>query len=294
MNKEQIYLEWTNKDYGIDTNPGHTPEIQNRPRESENSILFLVEYLLGLGMKSQITYKELMWFRTAVKKIESYRLDVDGNEVKIKGLYDRGGKESLWKDKETIRHISHDNMTAIFFFSKFLNTEFHLEIFNYGKKNFWRYDNRSPENPSWKRFLHPRDLISFCVYGGTGAYLLLGRACLPLLSSIQILSCLKKYKVRPSLGECFQRLTKERKWPKRIKHIHTDGKILMAIRCLCTMEKSLWSRVTFKICYLILKWRFQTDRPLEYLAFLYFKHPEHPVKQSWEGIDGVIKTRFSI
>ena len=62
---------------------------------------------------------------------------------------------------EDWHHQSHDNLTGMSVFSVLYGHKWHEGIWHYAKQNKFRYDNVFPENPSWKRILHPRDIIFY-------------------------------------------------------------------------------------------------------------------------------------
>jgi len=277
--KEYVYQKWLNKDWGLDLHEFPESTIRpNRPRASENSILFLVEYLIGVHMRGKFSERDRKLFISAVKAIESH----DGSGGKIKGLYDRGSEESLLS-KDKIRTISHDNLTAIASFSFLIGENFHKDIYEHGKRNFWRFDNVYPENPRLSRVLHPRDILFISLVGGGCIARNIARFSLPILCLIQILSCIKTYKIRPKLHERIGNFFRTGKWEEGRRIIHTDGKILTFVRTYSVlMRKNYWFLSWGGyLCHLILKDKFGKNY-LHRMFEIYFKDDGHPVRHVFQ------------
>jgi hypothetical protein len=180
----------------------------------------------------------------------------------IEGLYDRGAKESLlarFSDKlDELRVISHDNLTAIAAFSYLHDLPFAKDIYKFGMKKFWFYDNAYPDEPrlyfkkhdgkpstSWK--MHPRDWAYWSLCGGNT---FLWVVLFPLFLFSQITTCMTEP------GE-------------------TSGKLLMFVRMECAYKKSKLVRFTRWICYKMMR-KMYGENWLNEIMKIYFHQPGQP------------------
>lgn len=176
-------------------------------------------------------------------------------------------------------HWSHDNDTPVKGISYLEGFDIHQDIL-----------------PDWKERPHPRDLIFY-------AYLRKAWWSYPLIWVVlvaQIFSCLKTYKIRPTLYKRIKLRLQKGKWPHTRKMLHTDGKLLTWVRCQCTMHDSFTMRLSWKITNWILKNKYKKEKIDEKLwkpeyeglhhwsviFAIYFKHPEHPNRVSARQIYG--------
>jgi len=209
--------------------------INSRPDEenAESSLLWTVEnYFLGRPQTS----------------LETLKAAIDKCEIS-KGIYDQNPSRSL---PEADKYMSHDQLTAICALTYKEGLYAHRYIWDEIVRQGGRYDNINPENPSWSRFLHPRDLIYY-------AYLnknILGYLLLPILFVIMTLSCLSTWK------------DKER------TIIVTDGKLLAWVRCQAVMKNSLIWRIFYAFITTIIRKKFKNG--WEGVFNTYFYYPNHP------------------
>src|ERR1051325_1950291 len=103
-NRNMIDTVWVDDSHGLSLNEGPHPH-----RDNENGVLFYLEYILLKEAQGQDISDDVAEFKHIVENIRTY----DGDSTRLLGLYDRGAGESLNPDKDSIRMISHDNLTAI-------------------------------------------------------------------------------------------------------------------------------------------------------------------------------------
>ena len=246
---------WINDSHGLEL----TPDINTGKRGNENGILFLAEYYLMKHLKGTLTTKDISRFSNIVKRLEAY----DKNEEQIKGLYDRGAEESLIARKEgtqdTLRLVSHDNLTAIAAFSFLFDLPHGKEILSYGLNNFFRWDNAYPEKPrtiyrnskgrlSTSLQIHPRDLAYWSLCGNGGKLWLF---FFPIFFFSQVVSCI------PDISK------------------ETSGKVLMFLRMEGGSKKSKLIRFTKWVCYGILRHKYGKNW-LGKTMKIYFHQKDHP------------------
>jgi len=250
--------KWLSNYHGMELEP----IAKDDSRYNENGVLFFSEYLILKYISNELSHSDIAKFKIIVENITSF----DKNHSKIKGLYDRGASESLSKDKDSIRKISHDNITAISSMSKLLESEglsYHIDIARYGFKNLMRYDNSSPDSPrslfkrpykdsyKWDTSiqLHPRDWFLWLTNGGYKfAWIFF-----PIFFLANILACLGSEKETSGKWLVFVRLETGSKWSK-----------------LIGLNK--------KICYWILRKKYGS-KWLNKIAEIYFwQKPENPIR----------------
>lgn len=160
----------------------------------ENSLLFSGLHLILLKLNKLPYEKELQDY---IKYVELCRVGP--------GLFNQTptpGPNSIYS--------SHDSLTGLICVSKVFGLSYHTEIWKTIKKQWLRYDNVNPDSPSWKRIMHPRDII----FWGICADSLICKLLFPILFIIQAVASIQKYKYRND----------NKIWK-------TDGKILTWLRC---------------------------------------------------------------
>jgi hypothetical protein len=179
------------------------------------------------------------------------------------GIYNRYDNEIA-----PTNDISHDNMTAIAVISHELGLQHHVDIYKYGKRYLFRYDNLNPTNPRWSRIFDPRDwaLHSLLNKG------YLGYVLMPYFYTTQLFTCAKKFDVRPQWWK---------RWflkaPGYNKYLAVSGKQMAFIR-LMSLRKTWHGKLAFDICTKLVNnsvggWKVVFDT--------YYKNDNHPVRNLW-------------
>lgn len=248
--------KWISNYHGMELEP----IAEENRRYNENGILFYSELLILKYIKGKLTHSDIAQFQIIVENITAY--DKDAN--KIKGLYDRGAGESLSPKKDSIRLISHDNLTAISALSRLLEKEglsYHKDIAKHGLKWQMRYDNAYPNKPRWTYLkqhngkkgtslqLHPRDWFYWLSNGGYR----IAWVFFPIFFMANIVTCFTPYK-------------------------ETSGKWLMFVRLECGSKWSKLMMLNKKICYYILRKKYGKDW-LNKIAKIYFwQRDDNPIR----------------
>jgi hypothetical protein len=265
MFNEESYID---PSCGLELDPDTIPN----QRQNENAILFLTLYYFLKQINSDLDYRDLDTYRQIIDNIRTY----GDSGLQIAGLYDRGAGESLNSNKDSIRTISHDNLTAIACFSKlmeFYDFREHKDIKNHGEQSLWRFDNAYPGKPRWSRIQHPRDIIFWSYLGKS----LWAKPLIwyPMLECI--LACWSVSVTKPDLFTKMITWMKTREWPQsKTILLETSGKLLAFVRLYVVKDK-WWGRLTWKICtYLINK---RAKRTWAEIFHWYFSNTDHPINQ---------------
>lgn len=254
--------EYINSYHGLELEPG----FEEGTRDNENGILFLVEYYILKHIKGKLTRSDIAQFQIIVENITAFAQQ--GN--KIKGLYDRGAGESLSFEKDKIRKISHDNLTAISAFSRLFEhegLEYHKDIAKHGLKWQMRYDNAYPSKPRWffkkpdgrkdtSFQWHPRDWFLWLTNGGYKfAWIFF-----PIFFMANIITCLT---------------------PKG----ETSGKWLMFVRLEAGSRHSKLMLLNKKICYFIMGRKYGA-KWIDKISTIYFwQKPDSPIRTSTKDLE---------
>lgn len=234
---------WINYTQGLELEPDKNVGYDTT---SENAILFYVEYLILKDTLGELTPSDLITFQKICDNLRTYK----NLSTRYEGLFDRREGESIRIDKEILRPISHDNLTAISSGSVRWNMRQCERIAEYGIKKQFRYDNAYPESPRWKRMMfHPRDWF-YWLYNGKGKYRALSYMFYPVF-----------------LGAAL--------WSAKAPKEKTSGKLLCFTRLFGRREPIL--RFTWFLTRAVLKWR-HGDTWLTDITTTYFRHPEHPIR----------------
>jgi len=244
-------------------------------RDNENGILFYCEYLFLKNSLNILTQEDKIRFNTIVRNLRTYRND----GTRLLGLFDRGAKESFYLDPEDRNEISHDNITAIAAFSARFNLPYHRYIFLHGKENQWRFDNAYPDKPRWSRLQHPRDIIYYSMLGGGRLAKSIAWCFMWFFYLTQIISCAKRWHVRPSLFHRVRTFLFPKKYPDsgyRAKHYANSGKLMAYVRMYPLRKHSAVARLVWKLCVWLV------DRHklggYAYVFESYFHNKQHPVR----------------
>lgn len=170
-------------------------------------------------------------------------------------------------------YMSHDQLTTFMnmFYGMKLNNEY-KEIWEEIKKQKFRYDNINPNKPSWKRILHPRDIIYYAYLNKS----ILGYLGFPFLFFSAIYSCFKKYKTKPTLLNKIKHFIKTREWlDYSFQELSTSGKMLWWTRFkTCEKKNRKLMKITEIICNYIIKKKF--IRGWKEIFQIYFPIENHP------------------
>lgn len=119
MDEDHLYIERPNQSDG--------PETGNGIRE--RCVLEMLSH-----KKRESKQEHMMDFMQTIRSCE-----VEINKVPIRGLYNRGPRKL--GDK-----AAHDDRRCLSAVSSVLNLPFAREIYDYGKRNFWSFNNLNPNH----------------------------------------------------------------------------------------------------------------------------------------------------
>lgn len=156
---------WFDERWGMNLHPG--PHVMN---DNENGVLFMAENFIFKEAKGILTKEDIDFYAKTVKNLETYGKD---GVTRIKGMYDKAANDSIvYKPRERIAVITHDNITAISAFSKRHNLPFAKDINHYGMRNFFILDNIQPWAPRFERIQWWSDVSFWMFCGNNPLYLL--------------------------------------------------------------------------------------------------------------------------
>lgn len=261
---------WINPYHGLELHPN----FKEGERGNENGILFLVEYYFLKALLGKLKLCDVAQFELIVNALQTY----DSSGKQIPGLYDRGAGESLTIPPEKRRTISRDNLLAIGSFSDYTDLKYADDIYKYGMKNSWRFDNVQPEDPRWARFMwNIPDIFAMCFYAKKTMARIIGYLGLWSVYASNLYSVLTKYKVRPAWYQKIEMWFKGEKIPETRKDIDTSGPWLVFMKMFPLVKRGLWSsRIMWKLYTWILNR--QHKEGWKFVADYYFKNPEHPCR----------------
>lgn len=230
---------WVDMSSGLSLDEG-----PHATRDNENGVLFYLEYILLKEAKGQDITDDVAAFKQIVQNIS-----VPGHP----GLYDRGAGESSNPDKDSIRVISHDNMTAIAAFdARYGDGKLANDIVIVGLKNQLRYDNAYPDAPRWKTIQWPTDW-AFWALSSSGKWLYA-----PLIAGwypLFTMRCVMSMFGQPG---------------------DTSGRLLNFVRFASYRDKSLPMKLMWKL-FVYLQVREYGDNWLHAIMAIYFHNPNHPL-----------------
>jgi hypothetical protein len=236
---------WVDDSHGLSLNEGPHPH-----RDNENGVLFYLEYILLKEAQGQDISDDVAEFKHIVENIRTY----DGDSTRLLGLYDRGAGESLNPDKDSIRVISHDNLTAIAAFdARYGDGSEADKIAKWGLLHGSLYDNAYPHKPRLKTIQWPTDLMFWAMSSGKWYYAPLVAAMFPFFALRCVLS---------DLGQ-----------PN-----DTSGKLLNFVRFASYRDKGLLA-LPMKLLW---KWHVARmksqygDNWIHQIMVIYFQNPNHP------------------
>lgn len=245
---EELEKEWISLYHGMELDP----IADNTKRNNENGIYFLALYYMFKYKKGMLTEDNIKTFETICENIRTH---LPNGEI-VQGVFDRGQDESLTEPAETRRSLSHDNLTGISNFSGLFGLKYAKEIAEHGLKNFFIYDNITPENQSIKRFRgHPAYISNWLHNAGHKVKSLM---LSPFLLIHSMISCSS---------------------PKE----ETSGKLLTICRLYLWSEKSMVYKFIWNIVKKQLK-KMYGDEYLSEICNIYFKNPDHPIHNMVRGL----------
>lgn len=263
---KELEANYINPYHGMELKPG----FDTTKRDNENGILFLCEYYLlkkKLGILEDsdvITFDKICWAL----------MTRNSKNMPVPGLYDRGTGESLRKDKESIRTISHDNLTAISCFSALHDLDHHTFIADHLLKSGGRFDNRYPEDqklksPKW----HPRDWFVWLYLSDKLWHKVIAWLFFPVFVGAALEDCLFTYKTRPVWYKRLLRIDNLHKKPIR-KFLDTSGPLLWFVRHETLSRKSIIFKVFYWVCQKLYRRTF--GEPFVYEAMTIYFPENHP------------------
>lgn len=182
MNLQQIdeytYKRYLNMTHGLEL----TPDINLGYRGNENGIVYLASYLMMKHILHIQGYPNNSFGYSDIAKfleIEHNCTAIENHRY-VQGLYNRGLGESQFP-KETIRQISHDNISAFSSISQLFSNHFDLakfpamNIYIYGLRNFFVFNNAR------KKFDLPMNPGNYSVWTYNGSSKLFWLLMLPFM-----------------------------------------------------------------------------------------------------------------
>jgi hypothetical protein len=264
--KKNVYERWFNPIHGLELRPDINKLGE---RFNENGILFYVEWLILLEEFGQLEKKDKAKFQELVFELQSHH-----KGKKVKGIYDRGGNESLKKEKPDLN--SHDNITAVVAGSNLFNLNYSKEVADYGIKNLMNFDNQNVNKIGLNNFqLHPRDWFFWLRSSGNYFHRYLSYFSFPVFFLGGLEDPLNHIKCRPVWWEKMINQFRGVKLRNESCFLDTSGPLLWYVRYNSLKRKSglvNLMRKFFGGLYEIhygQKWKIR-------LFKIYFNHPKHP------------------
>lgn len=244
-----IDTNWIDTRHGMSLHPGPWPH-----RDNENGVLFYLEYIMIKEAAGLPIDEDVAAFKLILEEIRTY----DKNNARILGLFDRGPMESQNPDKDAIRTISHDNMTAISAFSyRYDDGKEAGYIVNRGFP-LCRWDNAYPESPRIKTTQWPTDWCFWAMCTKNKALQLVFLPLFPFFALRCFLSNLSK----PD---------------------STSGKLLNFVRFFAMKDSNLVMKLMWK-GYSAMMRRQYGDNWVNALMSIYFQNTAHPNRSLSAGL----------
>lgn len=243
--------KWINPIHGMELEP--FDDFMGK-RHNENGILFLAQYYILKHALGRLTDDDRNQFYRICTDLRTYRNDGIG---RYDGLFDCGaGETESQVGRNSVRTISHDNVTAISRFSILGNLLFHKLIAEHLIESKFILDNVQPWEPRllyktskgrWtSRLQHPRDWHYWLYNGG---YKALSALFYPVFSAANIVSCFGN---------------------------ETSGKMLMFTRLFNRKE---WHyKILYKICSKILTIKYGKNWLSAITAIYYHQRENNPIR----------------
>lgn len=215
-------------------------------RDNENGVLFYLEYIILKEMNGLPIEEDVAAFKSILEMIRTY----DESNARIIGLFDRGPEESKNPNREDIRLISHDNMTAISAFDYLYSEGKEAEaIANWGIPGI-RYDNAFPKKQRWKAVQWPTDIMFWGWCSKKLGLRVLTAPMMPFFLLRSFITCLSHAN-------------------------NTSGKLLNFVRLYAIKDANILGKLCWK-GYCALMRRQYGSNWVSALMTIYFQNPEHP------------------
>jgi hypothetical protein len=228
--------DYLNPSHGLELFPGNTKGW----RGNENGILFYCQLLHLLNERKELTFTHINFFIKVV----------DALEVK-RGLYNRGAGEMSIPFEER-RTISHDNISGISAGSFLLKTRHAKDIYRYGKRNLFIYNNVKP------RKVAPMNPGNWSIWAYCGGSKVLWLLFLPFFVINMLISCTKPKEITSSKLLYFTEL-----YPVKNSNL---------------IWKALWAKYSFLM-------RKQYGKEwLHKMMVIYYKDENHPNRVLSKGL----------
>lgn len=265
--------KYLNYYHGLNLYPSDA--VDHYSRDNENGILFLAQALMLKSEIDIIRHDDIATFN-----LIAIGLKTNGRDTIYDGLFDRGKHESLLMRPSEINTISHDNISAIASFSHAFGLSHHRKIYQHGMKNFWRFDNAYPDSPRWSRIMHPRDIIFWSRLGATSIVpLTISMMFMPIFYLSMIITCYKKWHVRPSLFHRVRTFLFPKKYPDsgyRAKHYAASGKLLAYVRLYPLRKISPIARLVWRVCVYLVNKHHKDGYAYAFYSHFENRNKEHP------------------
>lgn len=236
---------WVDSSHGLSLNEG-----PHAHRDNENGVLFYLEYILLKEAQGQDVSEDVKEFKSIVERIRAH---ASNGADRVQGLYDRGADESLSADKESIRTISHDNLTAIAAFdARYGDGDEAAKIAAHGLKNLLRYDNAYPDKPRLKTIQWPTDWAFWVLSSNKWHAKLLAIPLLPFFLLRCALSSMS---------------------PKD----DTSGKLLNFVRFASHRDRSILMNLCWRL-FMMSQKKIYGDNWLHEIMCIYFHNLNHPLR----------------
>lgn len=215
-------------------------------RDNENGVLFYLEYIMIKEAAGLPIDEDIAAFKQIVEVIRTY----ENSNTRVMGLYDRGAGESLNPDKDAIRVISHDNLTAISAFDQRYGDGSEAEHIAKWGIPCLLYDNAYPRSQRIKTIQWPTDVMFWAMCSKN--------------FWLKLITC-------PMFGlfllRCFI--------SNLDKPDSTSGKLLNFVRFYSFKDKNIFMKLMWK-GYAAMMRRQYGPNWVNALMTIYFQNPAHP------------------
>jgi hypothetical protein len=236
-----IDTNWIDIRHGMSLNPGPWPY-----RDNENGVLFYLEYIMIKEAAGLPIEEDIAAFKQILENIRTY----DGANTRIMGLFDRGPEESLNPNRDAIRAISHDNMTAISAFDhRYGDGEEAKHIAKWGTPRLL-YDNAYPHDQRIKTIQWPTDVFFWSMCSNSSWLKAINMVWGPFF----LLRCLLSNLSKPQ---------------------DTSGKLLNFVRFFAWKDSNRFMGLCWKIYSAMMRRQYGVNW-VNALMNIYFLNPAHP------------------
>jgi len=244
-----IDTKWIDIRHGMSLSPGPWSY-----RDNENGVLFYLEYIMLKEAQGLPINEDIATFKEILENIRTYH----GSNTRIMGLFDRGSKESLSEDRNGIRLISHDNMTAISAFDKrYGSGQEAYYIAKWGIPTLL-YDNAYPMDQRLKSIQWPTDIFFWAMCSNNSRLKIITLPIAGLFLFRCFISCLSKQQ-------------------------NTSSKLLNFVRFFAWKDSNWFMKLCWK-SYSTLMRRQYGVHWVNALMTIYFQNPDHPNRSLSAGL----------